>query len=67
MVILHRLLILLAAATGIGAVLARYWIPSLQMVGTPSAWLRFTNTLLFFALALMLEQVVGLLRAKKTE
>lgn len=58
MVVVHRLLILLAAVTEIGAILAKYWLPGLRQVSTPRGWLIFTSTLLFFAIALMLEQSV---------
>jgi len=37
MVVLHRVLILLAAVTGITAVVARVWHPELLRVVTPSA------------------------------
>jgi len=37
MVVLHRVLILLAAVTGITAVVARVWHPELLLVVTPSA------------------------------
>lgn len=67
MVVLYRLVILFAVASGIGAILAKYWVAGLHMVATPSAWLRFADTLLFFAIALMLEQIVALARAKKKE
>lgn len=66
MVILHRVLILLAVVVGILAVIARIWHPELLGFVTPSAWLRFTNTLLLFAIALMLEQIVQAMRAKAT-
>ena len=67
MVAPHRLLILLAVVSCIGAILAKYWLSGLWVIGTPSAWLRFTNTLLFFAIALMLKQMVTLAQAKKEE
>ena len=67
MVVLYRLLILSAVASGIGAILAKYWVLGLHVVATPSAWLRFTDTLLFFAIALMLERMLALARAKKVE
>jgi len=64
MIVLHRLLILCAAASGIGAVLGKFGVLGLRLVATPSAWLRATDTLLFFAIALMLEQLVAMIRAK---
>lgn len=64
MVVLHRVLILLAAVVGIVAVVARIWHPELLLVITPSAWLRFTDTLLLFALALMVAQITEIMRAK---
>ncbi len=65
MVVLHRLVILFAVASGIGAVLARFDLFSLRVVSIPSAWLRVTDTLLLLAIALMLEQIVAVARAKK--
>ena len=66
MVILQRTLLVLAIVTGILAVIARLWEPELLGFVRASAWLRFTNTLLFFALALMLEQIVQMMRVKAT-
>ena len=66
MVILHRTLIVLAAVAGILAVIARLWEPEVLTIVRASAWLRFTNTLVFFAVALMLEQIVQAMRAKAT-
>ena len=64
---LPRLLILFAVASTIGAILAKYWILGLHAVAVPGGWLRFTNTLLFLAIALLLEQAVAVARAKKPE
>jgi len=65
MVVLHRLLILFGAASALGAVLLKFGFAGLGMVATASAWLRFSEFLMLFAIALMLEQIVSLLRAKK--
>ncbi|MCK4324013.1 MAG: hypothetical protein KAW89_05740 [Armatimonadetes bacterium] len=65
MIVVRRLLILFAIASGIGAILAKYWWVALHVVATPSAWLRCTNTLLFFAIALMLEELLALAWAKR--
>jgi len=67
MIVVRRLLILFAIASGIGAILAKYWWIALRMVATPLAWLRLTDTLLFFAIALMLEEMLALAWAKRTE
>ena len=67
MIVVRRLLILLAIASGIGAISAKYWWVALRAVATPSAWLRFTDMLLFFAIALMLEEMLALAWAKRTE
>jgi len=37
MIVVRRLLILFAIATGIGAILAKYWWVALRAVATPSA------------------------------
>ena len=66
MVVLRRLIVLFAVASGIGAVLARFDLFSLRGVSMPSAWLRVTDTLLLLAIALMLEQIVAQTQAKKT-
>ena len=65
MVFLHRVLILLAIASGLGAIAAKFWARSLWVIGTPSAWLRATEALLLLAIALMLEQILTTIRAKK--
>ena len=65
MVFLHRVLILLAIASGLGAIAAKFWAYSLWTLGTPSAWLRATEVLLLLAIALMLEQNLTTLRPKK--
>ncbi len=67
MIMVRRLLILFAIASGIGGVLAKYWWVALRAVATPSAWLRFTDMLLLFAIALMLEEILALAWAKRTE
>ncbi len=67
MILVHRLLILFAIASAIGAILAKYWWIALRVVATPSAWLRFTNTLLFFAIALMLEEMLARAWAQQAE
>ncbi len=67
MVVVRRLLILFATASGIGTILAKYWWVALHAVATPSAWLRFTNMLLLFAIVLMLEEMLALAWAKRTE
>ena len=65
MVVLYRLIVLFAVASGIGAVRARFDLFSVRVVSMPSAWLRVTDTLLLLAIALMLEQIVAQARAKK--
>ena len=67
MVGLPRLLILFAVVSTLGAILAKYWILGLHAVAVPGGWLRFTNTLLFFAIALLLEQMLAVARAKKAQ
>jgi len=67
MIVVRRLLILLAIASGIGAILAKYWWIALRVVATPSAWLRATDTLLFLAIALTLEEMLALAWAKRGE
>jgi len=67
MIVVRRLLILFAIASGVGAILAKYWWAALRVVATPSAWLRLTDTLLFFAIALMLEEMLALAWVKRTE
>ena len=62
-----RRFVLSAVDSGRGEVLAKYGVLVLQVVATPSAWLRCTDTLLFFAIALMLERMLALARAKKVE
>ena len=65
MVFLHRIVILLAVASGLGAIAAKFWARGLWVIGTPSAWLRTTEVLLLLAIALMLEQILTTVRAKK--
>ncbi len=67
MIVVRRLLILFAIASGIGAMLAKYWWVALRVVATPSAWLRFTDMLLLFAIALTLEEILALACAKRIE
>ena len=63
MEVLHRPLIVLAVLSCILAIVAHFGATALWGIASPSGWLRFTNTLLFFAIALMLEQMLA--RAKK--
>ena len=67
MVGLPRLLILFAVVSTLGAILAKYWVVGLAAVAPPVGWLRLTYALLLFAIALMLEQMLAVARAKKTE
>ena len=64
MIVLHRVLILLAFATGILAVITRFWAPEPLIMILPITWLRVAGLLLLYAMALMLAQMTEIMQTQ---